>query len=146
MTRHEVTLAKGIVPPGSVYHQACQSKQLVPPRYTKFFSEGNCFLPDSTALELINKRCHFCRKRVTIFAPQFRTFLHNAKHKRNNLANLFKDVESLTIRDYMQSHWTFGHGAEAVTSFGEIPSKLLGLIFSNTNPKLATLSIGQRMV
>lgn len=50
MKRHEVTLKKGRVPPGSVYHKACRSKQLVPPRYANLFPEGSCFLPDSSLL------------------------------------------------------------------------------------------------
>ncbi len=36
MTRHEVTLVKGPIPPGKAYHETCRARQLVPPRYTKF--------------------------------------------------------------------------------------------------------------
>jgi len=33
MKRHDVTLHKGIVPPASLYHKACRTRQLIPKRY-----------------------------------------------------------------------------------------------------------------
>ncbi len=100
MKRHEVTLVKGIVPPGALYNKAIRSKQLIPPRYQKFFNESSCFLPDSVAIELLNNQCQFCPKEVIIRVPEFGTFLENAEHERADLsylADFLKDVESLSI-------------------------------------------------
>ena len=70
------TRNKCIVPmPGQAYHEACQHSQLIPPRYKKFFSEGSCFLPDSTALELIHNRCHYRPKEINIGILLFSSFL-----------------------------------------------------------------------
>ena len=147
MRRHEVTLVKGkVVPPAKVYHQTCQSKQLIPPRYAKFFPEGSHFLPDYAALELINKKCQFYPKQVFISVPEFSTFLHYAEHEASNLdflSHFFKELESLTICGEPEENlkWRVIRGAKAVASSSDIPSKLLEVILSNPNPKLDSLSI-----
>ena len=122
MVRSHVTQERGIVPPGRVYHEACRSEQLVPPRYAKFFPEGSCFLPDFTALQLISNQCHFLPKKVDI--PHNSTFFLHAEHEGTTdlkfLANFLKEVDSFTGHD---------------------KGVLLGLILSNASPKLAALDI-----
>ena len=130
MVRSHVTQERGIVPPGSVYHEACRSEQLVPPRYAKFFPEGSCFLPDFTALQLISNQCHFIPKKVDISYNS--TFFLHAEHEGTTdlkfLANFLKEVDSFT-----------GHDKG-------VSSKLLGLILSNASPKLAALDISANRI
>ena len=145
MNRHEVTLVKGPIPPGKVYHQACLARQLVPPRYTKF-SEGSCYLPDSTALELISRECHFRPKQMSVYALTFNTFLLNAEKERDDLdflADFFKDVESLAIEGVVEESRRASNirGTRHVKSKG-IASKALELVLQTTNPKLAAITIG----
>ena len=136
MTRHEVTLTKGVVPPGHVYHEAAWSKQLVPPRYTSLFPEGSCFLRDSTALELISKKCHFYPKEIDISLPEFSTFLLSAEHEKNNLdflADFFKDVESLTIYGDLpdDAKWRVIRGPK--TRYKKAPPRALQEILGSPN-------------
>ena len=72
--RHEVIQKEGFIPPAPSYNRTCRSKQLVPPRYRHLFPEGSCYLPDSTALELLGKQCHFCPKEIVICTHIFGTF------------------------------------------------------------------------
>ena len=98
--RHRVLREKRLVPPGPPYNEACQSKQLVPPRYRHLFPEGSCYLPDSAALELLGKECHYSPKKVVIYTHIVSTFLQSADQTTPDLsflADYLKDVESLTI-------------------------------------------------
>ncbi len=145
MTRHEVTLVKGPVPPGNAYHEACRAKQLVPPRYTKFFSEGSSYLPDSTALKLIAEECHFQPTYVSVYVPTFSTFVLNTEQELgsvNCLRDCFKNVESLTIEGKVEHFQmtTIIRGA----SYGnrrDIARCALGLILLTPKPKLTNLTI-----
>ena len=155
ITRHEVTLVKGIVPPGALYNKA-QSNQLIPPRYKKLFNEGSCFLPDATAIELLINKCQFRPKEVFIRVPQFGTFLENAEHEKGDLgylADFLKDVESLSIfggkdpksRRIASIEMPFeAHEVvkeERVINTEDVPSWVLGLILSNEDTKVTNLSI-----
>ena len=157
--RHEVTLVKGIVPPGALYNKA-QSNQLIPPRYKKFLNEGSCFLPDTTAIELLSNKCQFRPKEVSILVPQFGTFLENAEHEKGDLgylADFLNDVESLIIIDEVEKNRKSRvvRGAksrssgdprkvvkkEGVVYIEDVPSRVLGIILSNENPKVTSLRI-----
>ena len=149
MRRHEVTLVKGIVPPGALYNKA-QSNQLIPPRYKKFFNEGSCFLPDSAAIELLCSKCQFRPKEVFIHVAEFGTFLENAEHEKGNLsylAEFFKDVESLNINGEVEKMVVRGAKSrmsrmvEGIVCIEDVPSRVLGLILSNENPKVTSLRI-----
>ena len=167
MRRHEVTLVKGIVPPGALYNKA-QFNQLIPPRYKKFFNEGSCFLPDATAIELLSNKCQFRPKEVSILVPEFGTFLENAEHEKGDLgylAEFLKDVESLNIIGEVEKNRKSRvvRGAKSRMSSGDpllkllkagkvvkkegvvyiedVPSRVLGLILSNENPKVTSLRI-----
>ena len=97
---HQVIRERGLVPPGLSYNKACQSKQLVPPRYNYLFPEGSCYLPDSVALELLGKECHYSPNKVVIYTHIVSTFLQSADQTTPDLsflADYLKDVESLTI-------------------------------------------------
>ena len=145
MTRHEVTLVKGSVPPGKAYHEACWAKQLVPPRYTKFFSEGSSYLPDSTALKLIAEKCHFQPKDVIVHVPTFSTFVLNMEQELGSvdcLGDYFKDVESLTIQGETEQCQMATIIREAkCEKRSDIACCALGLILLTPNPKLTSLTI-----
>ena len=105
MNRHEVTLVKGPVPPGRTYHESCRINQLVPPRYAKFFFEDSCYLPDSTALQLITEKCHFRPKEVLINVSTFATFLLNVEKDCGSvdcLKDYFQEVESVSIEGVIE--------------------------------------------
>ena len=145
MTRHEVTLVKGPVPPGKAYHEACRAKQLVPPRYTKFFSEGSSYLPDSTALKLIAEKCHFQPKDVIVHVPTFSTFVLNMEQELGSvdcLGDCFKGVESLTIQGETEPCQMATIISEATCGKRKnIARCALGLMLLTPNPKLMSLTI-----
>ena len=150
MKRHEVTLHKGIVPPASLYHKACQTRQLIPKRYAHCFAEGSSFLPDSVAITLLGKECDFCPKNLSISTPEFNTFLLNARHETDNfgfLEDYFKEIVSLGVRGDIEKNlkWKASPKSENTNLKGseprQIPSKVLGFVLSNHNPKLSTLHI-----
>ena len=102
---HEVIQEKGLVPPGPLYDRACQSKQLTPPRYKQLFPKDSCYLPDSVALELLGKQCHFCPKEIVIYTQILSNFYKSADQATPDLsflADLLKDVESLAIGEKKQ--------------------------------------------
>ena len=104
---HEVIQEKGLVPPGPLYDRACQSKQLTPPRYKQLFPKDSCYLPDSVALELLGKQCHFCPKEIVIYTQILSNFYNSADQATPDLsflADFLKDVESLAIRG-KKKHW-----------------------------------------
>ncbi len=145
MNHHEVTLVKGPVPPGKAYHEACRAKQFVPPRYTKFFSEGSCYLPDSTALKLIAEKCYFQPKDVFVHVPTFSTFVLNTEQELgsvNCLRDYFKDVESLTIEGKIEQFQmkTIIRGAR-YGNRRDIARCALGLMLLTPKPKLTSLTI-----
>ncbi len=145
MTRHEVTLVKGPIPPGKAYHEACRARQLVPPRYTKFFSEGNSYLPDSTALKLITDNCHFQPKEIFLNVPTFSTFVLNVEQELGSvdcLGDCFKDVESLTIQGEMeQSQMTTIIRGARYGKRKDVARCALGLMLLAPKPKLTNLTI-----
>lgn len=142
-------------PDGSVVQLSCrharpnkpQIKILIPPRYKKlfpeysyfrYFLEQSYFLPDSVALELITKECHFSPKNVTISTQRFSAFL------KKDLIEFFKDVDSLsliidnidTIRGESSRKCSPRHNSKAkkvenVARVVDVPSKVLYLILSN---------------
>ena len=105
MNRHEVTLVKGPIPPGRTYHESCRTNQLVPPRYTKLFLEDSCYLPDSTALQLITEKCHFRPKHLYVDVPTFATFLFNVVNdcgRVDCLKDYFQGVKSVSIQGVIE--------------------------------------------
>ena len=147
--RHEAILENGLVPPGVPYCTACQSKQLVPPRYKKLFSEGSCYLPDRTALELLGKQCHFHPSAVCISTNIFGTFYESVSQTTLDLSFLtdfIKDLESLTIGEANNSN-RYGNDAFPLPHCpkawqpAEVASEVLKQIISTANPKLTALSI-----
>ncbi len=121
-------------PPGKAYHEACRAKQLVPPRYTKFFSEGNSYLPDSTALELITENCYFQPKKMYVLVSALvltvPSFLKEGKDIVW-LEKLMKNVESLYVAT--------GHNCS--NAYVAIPSKIVQLIVQQEEPKLTSVTV-----
>ena len=138
LARHRLRHDDGSLPclqlPGKAYHEACRAKQLVPPRYTKFFSEGSCYLPDSTALKLITEKCHFrpkemCIDLLTLFLV-VPTFLEEGKDIVW-FKKLVKDVETLKIIT----------GRDCSNTYVTIPSKIVQLIVQQEEPKLTSVTV-----
>ena len=146
MNRHAVTVAKGIVPPSSLYHQACQINQVIPQRHASLFPQDSYFLPDIVAIDLLCRACKFYPKDVHVCCAEFSTFLENAKHELGGsnttyLAEFFSEVESLTISgDIEESRG--GKGTNLQMTVGAvIPAKALELVLSNDKPKLSSLFV-----
>ena len=139
-----VTSFKGPMSPGKAYNGLCRAKQLVPPRYAKFFSEGSRYLPDSTALELITEKCHYRPKEFTIDVVSS-TLAFNLTPKKsgvNCLRNCLKNVESLNIQGYVEQSQraTVIRGAK----YGEckdVARCAVDLILLAPNPKFTSLTI-----
>ena len=139
-----VTLFKGPVSRGKAYNGLCRAKQFVPPRYTKFFSEGSYYLPDSTALNLITEKCHYRPKEFTVDIVSS-TLAFNLTPKKtsvNCLRNCFKNIESLNIQGYIaqSQRATVICGAK----YGEckdVARCALDSILSAPNPKFTSLTI-----
>ena len=78
---------------------------------------------------------------------EFGTFLENAEHEKGNLGyltNFLKDVESLNIIGEVENNLKSRvvRGAKSRMSSGDpLPSRVLGLILSNENPKVTSLTI-----
>ncbi len=135
MTRHKVIKHMGIVPPGSLYQQACESRQVMLQRYAHLFSPGSLFLCDSVAIGLLTKECNYRPKKVYVSCPKFFTFLLNAKHESTNLSflgDLLKEVESLVID---------GEKDDEDNLFESVSSEALEFVLSGCVPKLSTLHI-----
>lgn len=138
MTYHQVTLAKGVLPPGKLYHRACQAKQLTPQRHTHYFSSEKNFLPTAAALELIRTKCHFLPQKITFTLSRLHTFLLSIESQEQNslesLVAYFSNVDSLTIKS---------KEVKQATNI-EIPkgicSKLLRFMLANDRPNLTSLT------
>ncbi len=146
LSRHNVTSVNGPVPPSKAYHETCRVKQLVPPRYTKFFSEGNSYLPDSTALELIIEKCHYQPEEVIVNVLTFSTFVLNVEQELgsiNDLRDYFKYVKSLTIKAKMEhNHRTANYiKFSKYDKCKDIARLALDLILLAPKPKLTSLTI-----
>ncbi len=141
MNRHEVTLVKGPIPPGRTYHESCRTNQLVPPRYAKLFPEDSCYLPDSTALQLITEKCRFKPKDVLINEATFATFLLNIEKECGNidcLSGCFGGIESLFFQGSQQRM------ISSEAQCGECKSvadQALELILQSSNPVLTDLTV-----
>ncbi|XP_064388142.1 uncharacterized protein LOC135336309 [Halichondria panicea] len=136
---HQMTLMRGVVPPGEVYHRACEATQRIPPRYVKFFAQNSRFLPDLTAIELINKT-GFCLKSMDITFSTFGTFLHNARDQGGNylgaLTEMLKNVESITFSNYSKQLYIFSS-----ENIEETSQLLIELALLRSRPKLTSLTI-----
>ena len=83
------------------YYEACQARQLIPPRYASLFPEGSCCLPDTTALRLIRAECRFHCKTAAFFFfffyGEIKNVFLNAKQKGypvfSVISEFFKDLE-----------------------------------------------------
>ena len=148
MTRHEVTLHKGVVPPCDMYSKACQFTQTVPRRYAHLFTQDGHFLPDSTAISLITKECSYKPMSTSIDCCKFNTFLENFEHEGTNISLLvefFKNIESLVINGEPDPNPDLIHdsylNAKNIKPALAVPSKVLQMILLNPRPVLSSLTI-----
>ncbi len=137
-----VTLINGPVYRGKAYSVLCRAKQFVPSRHAKFFSEGSRYLPDSTALELITKNCHYRPKEFTTDVVSSTFAFNLMPQKINCLRNCcFKKVESLIIQGYIeqsQRPTAIIPGAR----YGECKDVARCALHLIPNPKFTSLTIG----
>ena len=100
----------------------------------EIFPEGGCFLPDSTAIELLSNHCHFRPKEITV-EHRFSTLLQSVKQVTNDLSfftEFFKDVESLILTDSTED--SKDHTTDASMT-------ALRLVLANSAPRLTSLSL-----
>ena len=136
---HQVTSMRGVVPPGEAYHRACEATQVIPPRYMNFFAQGSKFLPNLTALELINKS-GFCLKSMDVTFSTFGTFLHNAHNEGGNflevLTETLKNVQSITFSNYSTKLIIFS--SEKIE---EVSKLLIEFVLLSSKPELTSVTI-----
>ncbi len=145
MSRHEVTLINGSIPPGQTYHKSCYINQLVPSRYTNLFPEGSCYLPDSIALQMIIEKCHYRPKHLHIDVSEFSTFILNVENDCGSLDCLksyFEGVESVSIQGVIEKsqRTRIISGAK----YGEckgVAGRVLKLILQAPYPLLSSLKV-----
>ena len=130
-----VAFVRGVqLPLSAVYEEACQARQVVPPRYQHYFPSGGHRLSDLDALRLLAD-CHLQPRELEIFSPAFDSLIsrqHSSMEKTSveDLLRVLSRILPKVVR--LKTH---GYGNQ------QAPLAVLTAILMNRNTVLSAFDV-----